>query len=101
MTVINLPAGISIDFEDASTEQIEEALTLMQEEQPELFSEPQISEEEYVGSLSSDEAVAYGKARAQLSAEGVPEYKPSNEGEVDDAGFQFFYGRADSIGDKA
>lgn len=31
----------------------------------------------------------------------VPEYKPSNEGEVDDTAFQFMYGRADNIEEKA
>ena len=34
-------------------------------------------------------------------AEEVPEYKPSNEGEIEDTGFQFFYGRADNIDEKA
>ena len=34
-------------------------------------------------------------------AEEVPEYKPSNEGEIEDTGFQFFYGRADNIEEKA
>jgi len=33
--------------------------------------------------------------------EKAPEYKPSNEGEIEDTGFQFFYGRADNIDEKA
>ena len=33
--------------------------------------------------------------------EKAPEYKPSNKGEIEDAGFQFFYGRADNIEEKA
>ena len=104
MTVINLPAGTSIDFEDASKEQIEESLILLQENKPELFEEPQITEEDYIKSLSAEQAIAYGQARYGKEAEDraeAPEFQPSNEGEVDDAGFQFFYGRADSIGDKA
>ena len=102
MTVINLPSGESIDFEGASDEQIEQTLMLLEKERPEFFSEPEISEEAYIGSLSVDEAIAYGKANASSSeAPRVPDYLPSNVGEVNDAGFQFFYGRADSIGDKA
>ena len=34
-------------------------------------------------------------------SEPVPEYQPSNPGEIEDAGFQFLYGRADSAGDRA
>lgn len=30
-----------------------------------------------------------------------PPFEPTNPGEVEDAGFQFMYGRADSVGDKA
>ena len=46
MTVIDLPSGTSVDFEGASEEQIEQTLMLMQKEQPELFEEPKITEEE-------------------------------------------------------
>lgn len=37
MTIINLPSGTSVDFEDASKEQIEESLLLLQENSPELL----------------------------------------------------------------
>ena len=66
MTVINLPSGLSVDFENASKEQIQESLVLMQEEQPELFTEPEVLEEDYISSLSFDEAIAYGKAKAGI-----------------------------------
>jgi len=69
MTVINLPAGTSIDFEDASKEQIEESLILLQENKPELFEEPQITEEDYIKSLSAEQAIAYGQARYGKEAE--------------------------------
>ena len=73
MTVINLPSGISINFEDASTDQIEESLTLMREEQPDLFEEPRISEEEYISGLTADEAIEYGQRR--YGGEGSGKYK--------------------------
>jgi len=104
MTVINLPGGTSIDFEDASKEQIEESLILLQENKPELFEEPQITEEDYIKSLTAEQAIAYGQARYGKEAKdraSVPEFQPSNPGEVEDAGFQFWYGRADNINDKA
>ena len=63
MTIINLPSGTSVDFEDASKEQIEESLLLLQENSPELFEGPQISEEDYIKSLTAEEAIAYGRRR--------------------------------------
>jgi len=104
MTIVNLPSGTSIDFEGASDSQIEESLMLLQKEQPELFSGPEISEQEYINLLSPGEAIAYGQARYGKEAKdraSVPEFQPSNPGEVEDAGFQFWYGRADNINDKA
>ena len=104
MTIVNLPSGTSIDFEGASDAQIEESLMLLQKEQPDLFSKPEISEQEYINLLSPEEAIAYGQARYGKEAkdrESVPEFQPSNPGEIEDAGFQFWYGRADVIEEKA
>jgi hypothetical protein len=99
MTVINLPSGLAVDFEDASTEQIEESLILMRKEQPELFSEPEISEEEYIGSLSSEEAIAYGKAKENISR-GEETFKTDHKGEVKDFGLSYFVGRGDTDKDR-
>ena len=63
MTIINLPSGSSINFEDASKEQIEASLLLLQENEPDLFKEPEISEEDYIKSLSAEQAIAYGQER--------------------------------------
>ena len=63
MTVINLPDGTSIDFGEASAAEIGGAMEALQENQPELFVEPQISEDDYISSLSFDEAVKYGKRK--------------------------------------
>jgi hypothetical protein len=41
------------------------------------------------------------EAVEEETEEKIPEYQPSNPGEIDDAGFQFLYGRADSAGDRA
>ena len=94
MAIINLPSGTSIDFEDASDAQIEESLMLLQKEQPELFVEPQISEEEYINSLSVDEAIAYGKAQAKTSRK--EKTKTDHKGEVKDFGLSYFVGRGDT-----
>jgi hypothetical protein len=63
MTVIDLPSGTSVDFEGASEEQIEQTLMLMQKEQPELFEEPKITEEEFFRYATPDEAIAYGESK--------------------------------------
>ena len=96
MTQLALPNGTVLDFEDASQDQIGQALSKLKESQPELFEER--PEPINLGTASFEEIQkAVGAGREQE----VPEYKPSNEGEIEDTGFQFFYGRADSIGDKA
>jgi hypothetical protein len=94
MTSITFPSGESIDFGELSPEEIEPIISQLENEKPEIFQEV----EEVKQNLSVAEI--YDQAGVGPAKE-VPEYKPSNEGEVDDAGFQFFYGRADSIGDKA
>ena len=97
MTQLSLPNGTVIDFEDASEDQIGQALSKLKESQPELFEER--PEPINLGTASFEEIQkAVGAGR---EPEEAPEYQPSNEGEVSDTGFQFFYGRADSIGDKA
>jgi hypothetical protein len=105
MTVITLPSGVDVDFEDVSQEDIEKALSVMQEEQPELFDAPQESEEEFVQSLSIEEAREYGRAKGETFASeresSKPSFVPDHIGEVEDLNFQFFYGRADTLEEKA
>jgi len=101
MTVISLPSGLEVDFENASKDQIEQSLKIMQSEQPELFSEVTVSEEDYIKSLSFEEAAAYGKAKADDSSKETDTLEVvSNEGEIQDHSFQFFYGRADNDSDR-
>lgn len=96
MTQLALPNGTVLDFEDASQDQISQALSELKESQPEFFEEP--PEPIDLGSASIEQVQeAVGISRV----EEVPEYKPSNEGEIEDTGFQFFYGRADNIEEKA
>ena len=99
MAIINLPSGTSINFEDASDAQIEESLMLLQKEQPELFVEPQISEEEYINSLSVDEAIAYGKAKGKISRK-EKTFKTDHKGEIKDFGLSYFVGRGDTDEDR-
>jgi len=94
---MTFPNGTVVDFEDADDAQVEQAINVLRKEQPELFAEPKEAPD--LGSASLEEIRAYygmGTEDAQ-----VPEFKPDHKGEVRDAEFQFLYGRADSIGDKA
>lgn len=102
MTVIVLPAGLPVDFEDASQEEIEDALEIMRNEDPSLFEEKESAPffGEYPAT-SVDEIFARSERAAQDPSVQVPEFKPDHEGEVRDAGFQFLYGRADDISEKA
>ena len=73
MTVINLPSGTSINFEDASKEQVEETLILMQKEKPELFVEPELTEKEFFRYATTEEAIAYGKSMGEAEDSNVPD----------------------------
>ena len=94
---MTFPNGTVIDFEDANDSDIEKAIGVLRTEQPELFKETKPLD---LGTASLEEI----RSRMGLDESGetkVPEYKPSNEGEVDDTAFQFRYGRADNIEEKA
>tara|TARA_R100000655_G_scaffold29961_1_gene60539 strand:+ start:1541 stop:4978 length:3438 start_codon:yes stop_codon:yes gene_type:complete len=94
MTVITLPSGMDVDFEDASQEDIEKSLTLMQQEQPELFTEPKMSERDFIRSLSIEEVRDYQRQKEGLLEE--QQFKTTHEGEVKDFGLSYFVGRGDN-----
>ena len=97
MVQMTFPNGTVIDFEDANDSDIEKAIGVLRTEQPELFKETKPLD---LGTASLEEI----RSRMGLDESGaatVPDYKPSNEGEVDDTSFQFRYGRADNIEEKA
>ena len=74
MTQLALPNGTVLDFEDASQDQIGQALSKLKESQPELFEER--PEPVDLGSASYEQLQeAVGISRE----EEVPEYKPSND----------------------
>tara|TARA_R100000781_G_scaffold1329_1_gene2154 strand:- start:4561 stop:7989 length:3429 start_codon:yes stop_codon:yes gene_type:complete len=98
MTVINLPSGTSINFEDASEEQIEESLALLQKNQPDLFSEKSVSEEDYIASLTTDQAIAYAEAKSKDQSS--TEFQPTNDVEVIDFETRFEFGKADRADEK-
>lgn len=102
MAVINLPSGTSIDFEGASDAQIEETLMLMQKEQPDLFVEPKVSEEEYISSLTTDQAIAYGKSKSEGadSTDGEPDFSPTNLGQITNKMDRYEFGKADIPSEK-
>jgi|TARA_R110000765_G_scaffold352141_1_gene442047 hypothetical protein len=98
MTQMSLPNGTILDFEDASQDQIKEALTRIKEEQPELFVEQPEPKRLDLGTASLAEI----RESAGIGPESDEiDFQPSNPGEVEDLGFQFFYGRADVIEEKA
>jgi hypothetical protein len=95
MTVINLPDGTSIDFGEASAAEIGGAMEALQENQPELFVEPQISEDDYISSLSFDEAVKYGKRKYGESSANESDFSPTIVGQITDLSDRYEYGKAD------
>jgi hypothetical protein len=109
MAQIRLPSGNIIDFGEASEEQINDTLSQMKEGRPDLFEEREVTDQPDLGrevtdqpdlgTASLEELRAYvGKGRGEEAVE-VP--TPTNKGEVQDHGFQFFYGRAEKDDERA
>ena len=95
MTQIALPSGQVIDFGDVSDKEIESALSTLQKEEPSLFMEKELSEEDFIKTLSFDEAVEYGR-RKKGDRTGSEEFQPTHKGEVKDLGLSYFVGRGDT-----
>lgn len=97
MTQVSLPSGQIIDFGDLSDSEVESALTTLQKEDPSLFEEQEQSEEEFIKSLSFEEASEYGRRKGELASSGVSEkVETTHQGEVKDLGLQYFVGRGDT-----
>jgi hypothetical protein len=95
MSVIMFPSGQEIDFGEMSPEEMEPILAQLQEEKPEMFVASSPPEEELSVSQIFD------KADSQRSKPtDTPEIKVTNEGEIKDHSFQFWYGRADNDSDR-
>ena len=90
---IETPDGIQqVEIEGDTPTEAEQSLI------KETFFQPRgaLSTEEMVRSALDQPSSAGREEQTQL-----PAFEPSNPGEVEDLGFQFFYGRADSAGDRA
>ena len=99
MVQLSLPNGTVIDFEGASQDQISQALSRFKEEQPELFVE-QPSQKIDLGTASLEEVQqSIGVEGSSIGTENT-DTEVSNEGEIQDHSFQFFYGRADNDSDR-
>lgn len=95
MSVIMFPSGQEIDFGEMSPEEMEPILAQLQEEKPEMFVASSPPEEELSVSQIFD------KADSQRSKPtDTPEIKVTNDGEIKDHSFQFWYGRADNDSDR-
>jgi len=90
MANISLPSGVVIDFGDLSQAEIEDAISKLQAEKPELFEEKERSFRE----MSSQEIIARAEARGKQKKE--EESGATNEGEIQDVSFQAFYAKADT-----
>jgi|TARA_R110002020_G_scaffold104396_3_gene244332 hypothetical protein len=100
MTEMTLPSGAVFDFGDLSKEEIADSLTDLRNEKPELFMEGAASKRFDYSAATEEEIEAYfAQQKDDVSSPPPPE--ATNPGEVESAGFQFRYGRADTIGDKA
>ena len=98
MAQMTFPNGVVMDFEDATDTQVEEILSTLKTEQPELFEEPEQPPD--TGTASYEELAKYYQKRGK-GPEAAPEAVASNEGEVQSHAFQFMYGRADDDEERA
>ena len=98
MTSITFPSGEAIDFGELSPEEIKPIIFQLENEKPELFQEVEEVKQDLSVAEIYDQSGVGGEKKP---VEEIPEYKPSNEGEIDDTSFQFMYGRADNIEEKA
>lgn len=99
MTNIRLPSGQLVNFGDMAEDEITSALKVMQTDSPELFQKKE-PEFDY-RTATFDQAVE----RARTGTTGTKKepqkrIKATNDGEVADGTFQFWYGRADSDSDR-
>ena len=95
MTQIRLPNGTVIDFKDADQTIIEKSLKNLRSEKPEFFT-PKKKEINY-STASFEEIAERGRTKKGVQTsedQGPPLTHP--ELEVADAGFQYFYGKADN-----
>ena len=95
MSAITFPSGETIDFGEMSPEEMEPIIAQLQQEKPEMFVASSLPEEELSVSQIFD------KADSQRSKPtDTPEIKVTNDGEIKDHSFQFWYGRADNDSDR-
>ena len=100
MTQIRLPNGTVIDFKDADQTIIEKSLKNLRSEKPEFFT-PKKKEINY-STASFEEIAERGRTKKGVQTsedQGPPLTHP--ELEVADAGFQYFYGKADNDAERA
>jgi hypothetical protein len=90
MTKIALPNGQVIDFGDMSPEGIEEEINTLKTDAPEFFEQPVRARRATVASIFEGDIPRPGQEATQEER-----IVATNDGEIKDAGFQFFYGRAD------
>jgi hypothetical protein len=94
MTLLRLPSGQTLDFEDADKETIKKTLQGMQAKRPDLFVEKE--------PIYADEIIRQGRQREQLQATQTTEQQAeqkdlvTNDGEIQSHAFQYFYGKADN-----
>ena len=90
-----MPSGQIIDFGDADRQQIGTAITALRTNRPDLFEEKEVEKEETIADI-----YARGSGQSSQTVDDPDEIKPTHEGEVKDAMFQAYFGRADSDDDR-
>jgi hypothetical protein len=95
MVQMALPNGAVVDFEDASDEEIQTALSVLKSEQPELFEEAAPAPD--LATASYDELQSYyqGTERAEGAQEIAPDFTPTVDGQVTSASDRYEFGKAD------
>ncbi len=100
MVQMALPNGAVVDFEDASDEEIQTALSVLKSEQPELFEEAAPAPD--LATASYDELQSYyqGTERAEGAQEIAPDFTPTVDGQVTSASDRYEFGKADTVAEE-
>jgi len=91
MVEMTLPSGVVLDFEDATDSQIQEGLSSLKKEQPELFEDAQIDSQESAPDLAT---ASYEELKNYYQNEGSSirtentDTEVSNEGEIPIANYR-------------
>ena len=98
MVQMALPNGAVVDFEDASDEEIQTALSVLKSEQPELFEEAAPAPD--LATASYDELRSYYQGTERAEGADTPDFVPTVDGQVTSVSDRFEFGKADTVAEE-